>query len=306
MVRVAAGTAMTQDLTPGALTSGDDGAVQFNSVAGASADVLDAPDPLDPIGGVLRRFNFTLADGPDMTLSGWVKPQADAATFRAGIVSNWVTGGWMLGVDWPARTPVFIRQSTGGTHVTLTGPTLSTSDWSFVAATFDSTDGYKLYVNGGLVDSDPSTSPNLTAFNLGPVIGGGDYAARAAVDEVAVWGDALTAGQINTLYTTGTSSGGTGAAYQVLESDGAGGTRWAFPTVEVRILMAVGRFSRLTLGTNLTGTDQGDGELLIDATGGGATPADTLAWMPLTTVTGGVPELVWDATDDLIPTLTPF
>lgn len=30
------------------------------------------------------------------------------------------------------------------------------------------------------------------------------------------------------------------------------------------------------------------------------------AWMPLTTVVGGEPELVWDGDDSLIPTLTPI
>lgn len=68
--------------------------------------------------------------------------------------------------------------------------------------------------------------------------------------------------------------------------------------------MAIDRFSRITLGTGLTGTDQGGGELLIEASSaGGAAVTDTAAWMPLTTVTGGVPELVWDGDDDLIPTL---
>ena len=70
--------------------------------------------------------------------------------------------------------------------------------------------------------------------------------------------------------------------------------------------MAVERFNKIILGDNLEGTDNLDDSITIDATAGGATPTDTLAWMPLTTVTGGVPELVWDATDDLIPTLTPF
>lgn len=70
--------------------------------------------------------------------------------------------------------------------------------------------------------------------------------------------------------------------------------------------MSVGRFSTLTLGTNLTGTDLGDGELQIDATGGGVSPTDTTAWLPLTTVVGSVPELVWDADDSLIPTYTPI
>jgi hypothetical protein len=40
--------------------------------------------------------------------------------------------------------------------------------------------------------------------------------------------------------------------------------------------------------------------------GGGTSAADTAGWMPLTTVVGGVPDLVWDATDSLIPTYGPF
>lgn len=39
---------------------------------------------------------------------------------------------------------------------------------------------------------------------------------------------------------------------------------------------------------------------------GGASPTDTQAWMPLTTVVGGSPELVWDADDSLIPTYVSF
>lgn len=39
----------------------------------------------------------------------------------------------------------------------------------------------------------------------------------------------------------------------------------------------------------------------------GMSPAgDTEVWMPLTTVVAGAPELVWDADDSLIPTLTPL
>ncbi len=33
---------------------------------------------------------------------------------------------------------------------------------------------------------------------------------------------------------------------------------------------------------------------------------DTKVWMPLTTVVGGVPQLVWDANNSLIPTLVPI
>ena len=63
----------------------------------------------------------------------------------------------------------------------------------------------------------------------------------------------------------------------------------------------------------LTGTDgqvltiTAGGELAwADAPAGGDPAADTLVWMPLTTVSGGVPELVWEADDSLVPTLVPL
>ena len=40
-----------------------------------------------------------------------------------------------------------------------------------------------------------------------------------------------------------------------------------------------------------------------DTCAGGDPSTDTQIWMPLTTVTGGVPEFVWDGDDELIPTL---
>lgn len=39
---------------------------------------------------------------------------------------------------------------------------------------------------------------------------------------------------------------------------------------------------------------------------GGGPAADTAVWMPLTTVSAGVPELVWGGDDGLIPTLIPL
>jgi hypothetical protein len=72
--------------------------------------------------------------------------------------------------------------------------------------------------------------------------------------------------------------------------------------------MATGRFTKIIVGDGLVGTDNGDHTVTIDATaGGGSSPAaDTVVWMPLTTVVSSVPELVWDATNSLIPTLTPI
>jgi len=40
--------------------------------------------------------------------------------------------------------------------------------------------------------------------------------------------------------------------------------------------------------------------------GGGVSPSDTAGWMPLSTVLAGVPDLVWDSNNNLIPTYGPF
>lgn len=90
--------------------------------------------------------------------------------------------------------------------------------------------------------------------------------------------------------------------------------------------LIIGDYAKLYLGRGLQGEPLADSdqlELSVDlydlgeeyavawldwagVTGGGAGPADTAAWLPLTTVVGGTPELVWDATDELIPTFTPI
>jgi hypothetical protein len=55
----------------------------------------------------------------------------------------------------------------------------------------------------------------------------------------------------------------------------------------------------------------GNSAHFLTGTGAWATPVpdpslQTTVWMPLTTVVGGVPDLVWSGTDNLIPTLGPL
>lgn len=68
---------------------------------------------------------------------------------------------------------------------------------------------------------------------------------------------------------------------------------------------------RLTVGTDgqvLTADSTSDtGLVWADAaSGSGTSPGDTAGWMPLTTVVGGTPDLVWDASNSLIPTYGSF
>jgi hypothetical protein len=203
LVTAASGTPMSEDYTPGALeTTSDDGAVKFNVANSGSADYLDAPDP------GTRRFNL---DSTDMTITAFARPTASASTWLGGVITNYHQGGWGSGggwgffVSWPTREIQFRRGGNSGAYeAVLVGPALPADEWVFLAATYDGTNGHRLYVNAELVAADATTHNNMPTFNNGPSIaraGATSFTNRfyGAIDEVTVWGDALTADQIATL-----------------------------------------------------------------------------------------------------------
>ena len=103
--------------------------------------------------------------------------------------------------------------------------------------------------------------------------------------------------------------GGTaGDADDVLTSDGAGGTVWAPPNTQPKTKEPTSPLApnSTSSGTGITATTTPPTTKPSSPSPPATPPNDTLVWMPLTTVTGGVPELVWDANDDLIPTLVPI
>lgn len=59
------------------------------------------------------------------------------------------------------------------------------------------------------------------------------------------------------------------------------------------------------VGSGVTVTSTGAGAVEVEITAGSSPADDTQVWMPLTTVDGGEPVLVWDGDDSLIPTLVP-
>lgn len=302
LTTVASGTAITADVT-GALVVDDDGAVRFNY------------DGISPTGGQALTTGGGGKDfddfGPDgYTVVAWVNVKASALTRRGVIIGNRVTiaggpdysGGWALEVVYPARTVRFTRGHLGGgPEVYATTPSGVVADeWHFYAGVYDIAAGkIRLYVDGTLVDEQTS-GPGYYALHIGVQFGYGfsefsDSWLYGTVDEAAIWTRPLTVTEIGELYAAGVISGSTGDS--VLVPDGTGGATWA----------------QVTPGAIAPGAD---GQALMTVSGaaawstlpsgGGTSPADTAGWMPLTTVVAGVPELVWDASDTLIPTYGSF
>lgn len=220
MVRVAVTIAMT-DIATGALPAAqDDGAVQFN-------DPTDAPGTADDVqSDYLKAPNTWGAGGTNpfqadisaaLTVMGWVNPSTSASIFDGGIFSmaskTTGTNGYVLGVAWPSRSVFFQTYDTR-----LTGPILTAGQWTFVCAVHDTTSN-RIYLNGALVvtgtpnDPSPGTNvePLIGLWNYGAGtggVGGGPGVLYGAVDEVVVFGTALTDDQIATLWGTGTTGGG--------------------------------------------------------------------------------------------------
>ncbi len=151
---------------------------------------------------------------------------------------------------------------TRGTH-TAQGGTITLNAWTLITATFSGTQ-MKLYQNGVLVDTQ-ATTESLTAQTDGSFLN----TAPAAGSFQPFTGRVCLLSIFNTALTTfcNTSSGGGTDADQdmVLTAQGDGTTAWEFP-----IVVGSTRYKEVTLGTGLTGTDNGDDTITVTA---GAVPS---------------------------------
>ncbi|MHC4354188.1 MAG: LamG domain-containing protein, partial [Planctomycetota bacterium] len=95
----------------------------------------------------------------------------------------------------------------GATDVGLGGPMLAGAGWTHVAATWDLTDGCRLYANGVEVDfqAHNSTVADLSTIRLGrPVAtGNGNRYHDGLLDDVRLFDHAITADQVNEIMTKG-------------------------------------------------------------------------------------------------------
>jgi Concanavalin A-like lectin/glucanases superfamily len=204
--KVTTGTVMSIDIPGGLAAAQDDGAVEFNNSTGGAGDYLTAPNPAS-------RFNLS---NKDMTICAWLKVKATASSIDTVAVGDFnpASGGWYLGVMYPAQQPRLHRGG-AGTSGFILGPAITAGTWVFVVGTYSLTAGYKLYYNGAEVaantDPAPASISNLgngPAFGRNRTGGPGFQSYYGGLDEVSVWDIALTADEVLDLSDAGQASGG--------------------------------------------------------------------------------------------------
>ena len=127
------------------------------------------------------------------TVAFWEKRSGAGSIFEFG---NQSTSEW-LGVGIAGSTNVtnnwWANDQTG-----VNGSSITNSAWHYVAATFDGTNR-RIYVDGTLINTLASAGKNT--FNGNVSVNPGAQPATALLDDLAIFNEALSAGQLATIST---------------------------------------------------------------------------------------------------------
>lgn len=160
---------------------------------------------------------FPVGQTEDFTVAFWVKAERVAGDPSFVATKGWSSGGntgWTIGTQGDGRIEWNYKRSDAGRvdlDYTAAGNALNNGNWAHVVVVWKINGNAETYLNGNLVDSrsiapgtgdvsDPALSFNLGEDGTG-AYDGGDW--DGLLDDVAVWGRALTAGEVLTLYSYG-------------------------------------------------------------------------------------------------------
>lgn len=141
-----------------------------------------------------------------ITISAWVKVHATATdghdqTRQPIVMKGNGTDGWEYALYVYDEFQLgFSVWNCGGTGVSEpSGGELTQDEWHYVAASFDSTEGSKAYIDGELVTDDTPANDNIPCDGAANIFIGhredGQFL-NATVDEVRIWNEALSADEI--------------------------------------------------------------------------------------------------------------
>ncbi len=109
-----------------------------------------------------------------------------------------------VNIDDPGQLDFFLEEDGAGSDITINGPLIAGTGWTHVAATWDVTDGCRLYVNGVEVGkaAHNTNASSITTMRLGNAYSGDVYY-EGMMDDVRLFDHAITAAQVSEIMNKG-------------------------------------------------------------------------------------------------------
>ncbi|MDQ1094998.1 MULTISPECIES: LamG-like jellyroll fold domain-containing protein [Chryseobacterium] len=146
-------------------------------------------------------LSYTFSLSGAHSISFWMKKSGN--TEGVALMSGSNTGGnfiWLFQCD--TTKPIYGTNKQGQSWTWVNGPAYSTSQWEHYVAVYNN-QTMQVYKNGVSVGTATNTYTNATQaampFYIGRAISGGYIAAN--IDDVGIWNRALSASEVNQLYT---------------------------------------------------------------------------------------------------------
>jgi prepilin-type N-terminal cleavage/methylation domain-containing protein len=143
-----------------------------------------------------------------ITISAWVKP---ASKHWGTIVGKGYSCNDCIMVDVQTDGTWYIGRYNGGYSEAFSGGSYIVGAWSHIAVTVDtslpSAERMKIYQNGTYIGARSFSAPvnnNNRVLGIGYNVSGDGRPFNGTIDEVAIYGAAFTAGEIQRLYAEGT------------------------------------------------------------------------------------------------------
>lgn len=207
--------------------TGNTRSIVFTKPAAVTTDGGYVNVPTDP------SFSFA---GP-FTAMAWIKPSAfnagDNPNDTGAIIQKWdwtgvETNGYGMNRDLSGTISFWMGKAAMGDTILTTKTTTPLGEWSHVAIVFTGT-GREIYINGALSASD--TYVTIGASTAPLHIGKDDWARNfyGNVDEVRLYGRALSGGEVQSVFAGGDTLIGVGNPGPVVPQPGLLGTYWSYP-----------------------------------------------------------------------------
>jgi hypothetical protein len=109
---------------------------------------------------------YALGQNQSYSIAMWVQPSYQSGTLFHLSSTATGSGGWCLPMIGFSSNGSIVVQTWNGSTVSIMGPILPINTWTHIVQTYSSTNGLRLYINGGLYGSAPVNTFSSSSLTM--------------------------------------------------------------------------------------------------------------------------------------------